>query len=189
MAIFFKGVGVGTHLHGTDLQTTGISPMNPGAAHTIDAVMRHIAHGTTTSCYVSLTKSEGVAIDYARNASRTRPSKENPAYVYEISITAPVPPNLQLLDPLCFIASKQQDPLVSPSYHHDGNQRFLQHVVDRAQSLVWPTAPRLHGMMGGGHAVRLTIELDAMVLAMRDAEILVVGTVPQACVTHRHPIY
>jgi hypothetical protein len=43
-------------------------------------------------------------------------------------------------------------------------------------------------MGGGASAVRLTIELNAMVFAMRDAEILVVGTVPQACITYRHDI-
>jgi hypothetical protein len=190
MAIFYKGVGVGTHLHGIDLRTTGITPFNPGASHIIDAVMRHIVRGTVTSCYVSLTKSEGVAIDYAKNGSRLRPSASNPAYVYEISIGVPPPSNVRLLDPLCFIASQQQGPLVSPSYHHDGNQGFLQHVINPALSLLLPpTAPRLPGMGGGASAVNLSIELNAMVFALRDAEILVVGTVPQACVTYRYDIY
>jgi hypothetical protein len=189
MAIFFKGVGVGTHLHATDLRTTGITPVNPGAAHSVDAVMRHVALATITSCYVSLTKSEGVAIDYARNAGRRPPSPADPAYVYEVD-TAAVP-SLQLLDPLCFIVSQQPGPLASPSYHHDGNQEFLRHVVDPSLSLLsgrWPTAPRLPGMVGGASAVRLTLELKAMARAMRDAEILVVGTLPQMCVTNRYNI-
>jgi hypothetical protein len=40
-----------------------------------------------------------------------------------------------------------------------------------------------------GPGVTLTIALQAMVNAMRDAEILVIGTLPQACVTNRHEIY
>jgi hypothetical protein len=91
VARFYKGVGVGTHHHGADLRLTGLSPRNPGSPYNPTSVMHHIARGTTTSPLISLTKSYGVAEDYARNASRTPPTAANPARVYEVEISDPPP--------------------------------------------------------------------------------------------------
>src|SRR3974390_1258974 len=89
MTLFYKGVGCGTHLHAFDLRVSGVAPRNPGAAFNVSAVMNHIARGTTTSPCISVTKSYGVAEEYARNASRTPPTASNPAHVYEIDIPDP----------------------------------------------------------------------------------------------------
>jgi hypothetical protein len=44
------------------------------------------------------------------------------------------------------------------------------------------------GMAGASRSPNLSIELETMVRALRDAEVLVVGNLPSACVTYRHPI-
>jgi hypothetical protein len=91
MAKFYKGVGVGTFLHPKDLRIVGLAPHNPGGTYDVDAIMRHVAHGTTISPCISLTRSYGVAYDYAVNGGRAFPDASNPAYVYEIDIADPAP--------------------------------------------------------------------------------------------------
>jgi hypothetical protein len=84
VAIFYKGVGVGTYLHGKNLNATGISAALPGQTNDLANLVRHIAQGSALSPFISFTKSWDVAEDYARNASLSRPNSTNPAYVWEI---------------------------------------------------------------------------------------------------------
>jgi hypothetical protein len=191
MSRLYKGVGCGTFLHATDLRTTGIAPRTPDATFSITCVVHHIARGTTTSPCISLTKSYGVAENYARNASRVQPTPANPAYVYEVDFPNHLPKGLQIIDPLWFIASHNQNPLVSPSYHHDGTQSFLLGIIHPAAALVWPPQMlRPPGMAGGvARPPNLSLELEAMVFTLRDAEVLVVGNLPRAYVTVRYDIY
>jgi hypothetical protein len=186
---FYKGVGVGTYHHSQDLRITGISPSNPGGGYNPTTVMHHIARGATrVSPCISLTRSYGVAEDYARNASRARPTAENPAHVYEIDIPDPPPPGVLIIDPIYFVVTHNlQYPLASISYHHDGNQDFLIGVVNSEKER--PTKVRFPpGMAGTPRYPNLTIELETMVRALRDAEVLAVGNLPSKCVTNRHDI-
>ena|SRR5262249_25767506 len=189
VARFYRAIGVGTFHHGTDLRTTGIAPRRPGGQYNASGVMQHIARGATNSPCISLTKSYGVAEDYARNASRAIPTSSNPAHVYEIDISDPPPTGVLVVDPVNVIATQNQNPLASPSYHHDGNQSFLVGVVNpaahpSASSVVFPP-----GLGGTRRSPTLTIELEAMVRALRDAEVLVVGNLPQTCVINRYDVY
>src|SRR4051794_36294309 len=59
MPRFYKGIGVGTFLHAMDLRATGISPRAAGVAYTPNALLHHIARGTTVSPCISLTRSFG----------------------------------------------------------------------------------------------------------------------------------
>jgi hypothetical protein len=187
VARFYRGVGVGTYHHGFDLRITGIAPRSPGASYTPTSVMHHIARGTTTSPCVSLTRSYGVAEDYARNASRAVPTAARPAHVYEIEI--PDPPPIPVVDPVFVVASQNQNPLTAHSYHHDGNQAFLLGVVNPAvgtpASVRWPP-----GAAGGTpRSPNLSIDLETMVFALRDSEVLLVGNLPRTCVINRFDIY
>lgn len=190
MARFYKGVGVGTHLHGTDLRTTGIVARNPGATSSVSALMAHIAQGTTTSPFISLTRSYGVARDYAVNASRAMPTASIPAYVYEIDIDDTH--NVSARDPIFEIARSVNNLFANISYQHNGDQSYLLGVVDpignRARLQAPPPQPKT---MGGSSAPspRLTTELEALVRGLRDAEVLIAGMVPQACVIHRYDEY
>lgn len=191
MALFYKGVGVGTHLHTRDLRITGLAPHNPGGSSTVHAVVQHIARGTVTSPCISLTKSYGVALAYARNASRSRPTSARPAHVYEIEIVDPLPPGMLVIDPVNQIASSVSNPLASPSYHHDGSQSFLAGVVDPKAMAHYLQTPISFPPGRGGipRPANLSIELEAMVYAMRDAEILIIGNLPRGCVINRFDIF
>jgi hypothetical protein len=76
--------------------------------------------------------------------------------------------------------------LVSPSYQHDGDKKFLLGVVD-------PIGLRQHLRRLAVFAVpgpisktpALSIELATMVCALRDAEALVVGDLPPSSVIAR----
>jgi len=186
--LFYKGVGVGTHHHPTDLRATGIMPRAAGTLDEI-AVQQHIALGTTFSPCISLTKSFGVAQDYAKNAGLAAPTPVRPAYVYQVVI--PDNPGIPIIDPVDFIASRHANPLVSPSYHHDGDQDFLAFVAYAGAFVgVVPHSPRPPGMMGPGtHPVHRSIQLETIVFAIRDPEVLAHGSIPNTWITVRHDIH
>jgi hypothetical protein len=186
--LFYKGVGVGTHHYPTDLRTSGIMARTASALNVV-AAEQHIARGTTTSPCISLTKSYGVAHDYAMNASRARPTRAVPSYVYEVQV--PAKPGIQIIDPIAYIASHHANPLMSPSYHHDGDQSFLGIVAyPLAAGGSLGVALRPPGMGGGGpRPPNLTIQLEALVFAIRDAEILVHGNIPSSWIINRHDVF
>jgi hypothetical protein len=166
-----------------------MSPRRPGGVFNAAGVMQHIARAATNSPCISLTRSYGAAEDYARNASRVPPTSSTPAYVYEIDIANPPPRGVSVIDPLFLIASENQNPLNDPSYHHDGNQDFLLGVVNAEMRPSVPVRfPR--GWTGGTSRLpNLSVELEAMVFALRDAEVLVLGNLPQSCVIDRHEVF
>ena len=189
MALFYKGVGVGTYLYGNDPRLQGMPPRAPAATCTIGLVMNHIARATTTTPCVSLTRSYGVAEMYAREASCNFPTTAAPAYVYEVEIPDP-PAGLRIIDPVKEVAATLPSPVTALSYFHDGDKDFILGVA--SPSLM---ATHLHepirqppGSGGAPRTANLTIELETLVRALRDAEILVVGTVPASLVRTRHAI-
>jgi hypothetical protein len=96
-----------------------------------------------------------------------------------------------VIDPMVFIASKHQNPLVSLSYHHDGDQDFLGFVAyPKAHVGTVPHSPRPPGMTGSGtYPVHKSIQLEAMIFAIRDAEVLVQNSIPSSWFTTvRHDI-
>ena len=153
-------------------------------------LMSHVARGTTTSPFVSLSRSFGVAKDYAIDASAALPTVTRPAYVYEIDIDPSH--GLEVIDPLYEVSRLFKNPLTPSSYHHDGSQSFILGVVDPARMAAYLSAPAPQPSLTSGGTSRppnLTIELETMVRALRDAEILVVGAVPSVCVVTRFPEY
>jgi hypothetical protein len=67
MTHFYKGVGVGTFLHPTDLRVHGIVPALPGATFNVGMAMQHVRQGPHRTPCVSITRSYAVAESYARN--------------------------------------------------------------------------------------------------------------------------
>jgi hypothetical protein len=55
MTYFYKGVGVGTFLHATDLRTTGIAPARPTLSFSLSAAMLHVSSGVVMSPCISVT--------------------------------------------------------------------------------------------------------------------------------------
>jgi len=192
MALFYKGVGVGTFLHqaANDPRINGIPPRVPGMMPSINPLMGHVARGTTFSPYVSLTRSYGVAEMYAREASLAFPTAAVPAYVFEIDIPDPVPGGITLVDPVTAVAASLPPPVTSLSYFHDGDKDFILGVAS-------PTllASHLHapirqppGSGGASRSANLTAELETLVRSIRDAEVLIRGAIPRALVGARHEI-
>lgn len=192
MARFYKGVRAGTFLHqGPDLRTIGISARMPSSPYNIDAVMHHVARGTTTSPCISLTRSYGVAEDYAKAPGRVFPTAANPAYVYEIEIPDPAPSGITLIDPVALVAANNNNPAISPSYHHDGDMNFLLGVVDPIKMIVHLNTP-IRVPLGSAptpRAANLSLQLETCVRALRDAEVLVLGAIPSNHVVLRHDVY
>lgn len=190
MPRFYKGIGVGTFLHAIDLRSHGIVARGPGITYSASGVMAHIARGTTTSPCISLTRSYGVAEIYAKQAGRAFPSATSPAYVYGIDLDDPLPVGVTIRDPLVEILSAFPDPLAHSSYHHDGDVNFLLGVVNPTLMPAYLNTPILQppGSGGAQRPANLTLALEAMVRALRDAEVLAVGTIPASCVVERHDV-
>jgi hypothetical protein len=191
MPRFYKGVGVGTYLHGIDLQVRGIAPRAPGTPYSVDAVMEHIARATTVSPCISLTRSYGVAEDYARHASRLFPTASSPAFVYEIDISDPPPSGVSVIDPVFEVMRPFSSPLGILSYHHDGDMNFLLGVVDPVHMGSYVSSPirTPPGSVPTPRAANLTIVLEAVVRSLRDSEVIVVGSLPGACVIARYDVF
>ena len=180
MPHFYKGVGVGTFLHSQDLRLTGITPRLPTAPFNLAAVMGHVARGTTISPCISITRSFSIAKAYAIEGSKPQPTASMPAHVYTIDLPAhpnPLAPGIMSVeDPVQFVAANVMNLLVSPSYQHDGDKKFLLGVVD-------PKGHRQHLRRLAVFAVpgpipktpALSIELETMVFALRDAEAWLLG--------------
>lgn len=189
MPRFYKGVGVGTFLHRFDLRTRGIAPQNPGSVFNVHTVSHHIARATTTTPCISLTRSFGVGRSYALGG-RVRPTSRRPAHVYEIDIPDPPPSGMQVIDPIQVMMAANGNPL-SSVYQHDGPPDFLLGVVSPSlmkAHLAAPT-PQPPGSGGTPRPPNLSIELEAMVRALRDAEVIVVGNLPASCVINRFDIF
>lgn len=151
--------------------------------------MFHIIFGTL-SPYVSLTTSYGVARDYAINASRTRPTSSHPGYVYAVDINAS--DGILLFDPVREVIAHCGNPLASPSYNHDGAQSYLLGVVDPVTMGTHLHIPAPQPLSASGATPRsptLTAELETMVRALRDAEVLAGATIPARCFVQRFDEY
>ena len=192
MTHFYKGVGVGTFLHPNDLRISGITPAKPAANFDLAAVTQHVSRGVIMSPCISVTRSYAVAEDYARNAATSPPTRVAPAYVYVIDVPGAVRTGITMCDPVEYVASRNRNPSASPSYHHNGSRRFLLALVDPIlhQPLLTTPPVRPPGMTGGAPAgPSVTPELETMVCALRDAEALVIGSVPRQWIIERFDIY
>lgn len=193
MPFFYRGAPVGSYWHGKDARLQGFTPQSPHILSTVNRMVQHIAQGTAASPFVSLTRSYAVAWAYAVLFSRTPATAVNPAYVYEVEINDPAPPGLSLLDPVNEISTALSDPLNGCPYHHDGLPQFLLGVVDpsrmRHHLRQLPPCPPLAGAATRSHPASLSDELKTLVNALRDAELLALGTIPAPLVTNRFNVF
>jgi hypothetical protein len=191
MVVFYRGAGVNTYWHEHDARERGFVAKAPGQQHSLDRLKQHIARGNFNSPYISLSRSYGIARDYAKFLGRAEPSAAAPAYVYEIELSQPLPSGLALFDPVRAKAEQFGDPLAAAAYHHDGDSKFLLGVADPTSGREFLELPVRHPPPADGGARRspnLSIELEAMVRALRDAEILARGVIPTNCIRARYNI-
>ena len=191
MAIFFRGAGVDTYWHKNDARLKGFLPHDPGKARTPSTIINHIKNGTTNSPFVSLTRSYSIAWNYAAYSGYAAPTSAKPAYVYEIEIYDPLPMGLTVLDPIQEILKAFPSPLNGATYQHDGNTDFLMGIID-PRGMATSLTTHIKTPPPGGATPRpanLTSELETIVRALRDSELLAIGAIPTNCITNRYEVY
>ncbi len=192
MAIFYRGAGINTYWYLNDPMEQGFIARSPGMTPTITRQMLHIARSTVNSPFISITRSYAVAWHYAMVSSGRVPTPEDPAYVHEIEIQEPLPPGLHLLDPVKEVAQMLPSPTnPGPPDQHDGLPEFLLGVVEpgRMGNFLTQYAKQPPSSEGTPRPPNLTIELETLVRALRDAEILAHGNIPITCVKNRFEVY
>ena len=192
MAIFYRGAGINTYWYLKDPIEHGFVARDPEMTSTTTRQMLHIARSTVNSPFISLTRSYAVAWRYALVSSERVPTPEDPAYVHEIEIQEPLPPGLHLLDPIKEVAQMLPSPTSPvPPYQHDGLPDFLLGVVDpgRMENFLTQYAKQPPSSEGTPRPPNLTIELETLVRALRDAEILAHGIIPATCVKNSFDVY
>ena len=124
-------------------------------------------------------------------AGRMLPSIDSPAYVYEVEIEENDGLGTRLLDPIVAIAAELGSPYDARSYHHDGDTSFLLGIADPArqqeslkQNVLFPPPGE-----GTKRPPLLHIELEALVRALRDSEILAFGAVAASQIRRRTEIH
>ena len=196
MAVFYKGAPINSHWYHNDPRSVGLSAIAPHLNATNDRLMQHVARGTRYSPFISLSRSFNVACDFAF-MSRIRPTLTNPAFVYEITLD-PVPRGVTLLDPVMEVVgplhSSPHFTGVVP-YFHDGSQKF---VIGIASHTVLPALSRRLMALpyrqpppstGTPRPPNLTIELETIIRALRDTEVLAIGIIPATSITNRFDVY
>ena len=99
-------------------------------------------------------------------------------------------PGMLVLDPIAEILKEYPSPVKS-SYHHDGNSDFLMGVIDPRGQHTKLIAAISSPPPGGAppRAATLCPDLEAMVRALRDSELLAVSAIPRSCIINRYEIY
>jgi hypothetical protein len=188
MALFYRGAGPGSHSHVHDARELGFAPHFPGQTASVSRLIHHITRATTMSPYISFSHSYGVALSYAVVGPGGFATPEVPGYVYEVEISDDK--ECGVLDPVKEIARSLPHPWLEPNYRHDGEPTFLLGVVDpvnmRASLQAHCLFPPLS--IGTSRTPHLSEQLEGMVRALRDAEILVRGKVPSGLVKCRYEV-
>jgi len=111
--IFYKGAGPATYWHQNNAIDDGFVSCKPGHIPSDDLMIDHIINGNTNSPYISLTRSFGVALNYAMFGEEAMADENDPGYVYEIEIAEPLPDGLVLIDPVKQLAQSLPSPTAS----------------------------------------------------------------------------
>lgn len=181
----YKGVAPGTYWwtqyrsNANTLPTGIASPRRAALIHVLDVEM-HIAAYTRNSPLTSVTTSYAVAHEYARLGGV---SPTNPGYVFEFDV-ALAPSNFtpQWFDPIDTLSSN------AVAHAHQGDQALLSILAPppgpgRRSRLLRPVP-----VAGGGtHPPTHAAAFRALILAARDAELLVVD-LPSTCFLTAHTI-
>jgi hypothetical protein len=190
MAVLYRGAGVNTWWHRHDARLEGFHAWVPGKETSVIGIAHHIVRGTIVSPYVSLTRSYGIAFSYATLCGHRRPTRKEPAFLYELEIEASGD-DIRLIDPVIEIAASLPAPSQNFSYQHDGGPDYLLGVTAPERYPAILTRPYRQAPPGEGapRPPLLTVELEAMVRSLRDAEILAVRQIPRFYVQNRYEVW
>lgn len=188
MAILYKGAGPGTHWwqnnpqqHGGFRSAPSARGMSPGAA------VLHVTAYSHPSPFVSLTASFAVAREYALSGPAGVATRARPGFVYVVDTARA---SVRLRDPIRLIAGAQPSLATVTTClatHHDGGSDLILGVASpRLHGPVLTTPPRR--IRGGRNAPQVTQEFQALVFALRDAEVLAQSVAP-ACIVNQVPVW
>jgi len=134
---------------------------------------------------VSFSTSYAVAWDYALRGITGPASKANPGYVYVLDTS--ISP-LQVVDPVLEVAQGQKAAKKWSTDHDGGPDLILGIAASSFHPAILTTNPKRRGA-SLARAPSITTELNALVFALRDAEILVTGGIPPACIVDRDDVW
>ena len=186
--IFYKGAGPGTHWWTNDARITGFSA-SPGVANT-NSMVRHITAYSHPSPMLSFSASFAVARSYALSGPAGRALASSPGYVYEIDITQGGLSPALLKDPVREILNSNPDvgTVALLPTHHDGGQNLLHAIASPSRfGATLGTPPIRRGPNPRPPVV--SDRLQAVIFALRDAEVLVSANVASACVVTRYNVH
>ena len=186
--ILYKGAGPGSHWWSTNAQLSGFTVA--AAVQGVARMVRHITAFSHPSPYLSFSASFAIAREYALAGPAGQASQTQPGRVYEIDTTL-VPGSMVLSDPVRDIVGSNPALTVArlPT-HHDGAQNLILGIASpilHGAVLTSPPARVPGNALQTGPAVQS--ELQAVVFALRDAEVLIGGNVPPNCITAVYPVY
>ncbi|GAA5528419.1 hypothetical protein [Herpetosiphon gulosus] len=188
MALFYKGVGKGTYwFNKNPMQNGGFSAAKSHLAPSSDLVREHIIHGARNSPFISLSRSFAIAWTYAL-MTQDRPNGQldprtkmrDVAYVYVIQLNEPLPTHLSVIDPASYLL-QQQGVFASPAYQHNGLMDLLHSVIDPGNFGRFRKRSCPHAVTNNQpdpyFTPSISDDLRAAVMALRDSELLVHGTI------------
>lgn len=178
MPTFYKGAASGTHWHTNDARHTGFTVA--AANKSVPAIIRHITSYSHPSPYLSISGSFAVARAYALGPAGIGPH----GYVYEIDILDKkqvnlIHPSLEIVQ-ICSAAGL---------HLHDGGPDLILgiagHRLAKYLQILTTTPYRRPG--SASFPPTVTPELQAIVAALRDAEVLATA-IPAGCIVQRHQV-
>lgn len=182
MKTLFKGAGPGTHWHVNDPRIGGFT-LSGALSPTVNATVNHITAFSVNSPYLSFSTSFAVAREYALWGPAGPATQANPGYVYQVdlSVLSAAP---ALIDPVQHISSSNGH---QPAHSHNGGYELIAEVAQVDPPTTTFTRP--YHQNGSTCHPTITDELQALIRAIRDAEILIHGAVPHGAVVYRHVVY
>jgi hypothetical protein len=178
MPTFFKGAAPRTHWYDDDARLSGFTVA--AANRSVPAIVRHITSYSHPSPYLSLSASFAVARAYALGPAGIGPH----GYVYEIDIVDEK--DVALIHPISEII---QSCSAAGLHFHDGEVDLIQGIAAHGSAKfkhILTAAP--HRRPGAASfPPTVTRELQALVTALRDAEVLATA-IPHGCIVTRHPV-
>lgn len=185
--VLYKGAGPGSHWWNNNAQLTGFTVA--AAIWNASRMVRHITAFSHPSPYLSFSASFAVAREYALDGPAGAASQAQPGTVYEID-TALCPAQLPLVDPAnAILTANPALGVGNLPTHHDGGQDLILDIASPAlhATVLTTPPPRLGNALPAGPAIQR--ELQAVVFALRDAEVLIAGNVPANCIVGVHSVY
>jgi len=174
----YKGAGPGTHWHVNDPRLSGFTV---GAmANTANRVIGHITNYSFPSAYLSFSTSYAIARSYALTGPVGVASSAGPGYVYEIDLSA-IATAPALVNPISIISGAAS---LAGAHEHNGAGTLIAEIA-----VGLPTPSLAHQCGGLMLTPSVSAELRALIFAIRDAEVLISGSVLAGAVVNRHSVY